>query len=355
VEVTRSVVDDDLVEDLARLSIIEYGPDSAVADPAHLRWKFLGDPAGTAYADTLTEIGAEGCKVVGRIVYEPRLLRSVAGERHAVNPIDLLVHPDHRSPRAFLQLMRRLREHEGVDLVYLSPNDTSAPLYERVLKFTQIGVFTLTGVPLRPDRLLGDRLRALRPLTRAGGKGWRAMLRAGTCRAGRGIDLSDEVPAAEALDRLAGTIATDDAWVGSRDHAFHQWRFHEGPRFKYRVRYAHIDGELVGYLAARIAEFDGLHACVIVDCVAAGPEEARVARAMLSDVLRWAVVGEADLIAGLSFGETRLTRSLRRFPMLRVPRRFSPQQAPLLAEWIGDEPGRDAPKLSLTLADMDVF
>jgi len=355
VEVTRSVVDDDLAAAFARLSVAEYGADAPVADPAHLRWKFLGDPAGRAFADTLIEgVGGER-EVVGRIVFEPRVLRSAAGERHAVNPIDLLIHPGYRSPRAFLQLMRGLREHDGVDLVYLAPNDTSAPLYERVLKFNQIGTFMLTGAPLRPDRLLGGRLRALRPLTRVGGAGWRAVMRAATCRAGRGIDLTDEVPDAEALDRLAATVATEDEWVGSRDHAFHQWRFHQGPRFKYRVRYARVDGELVGYLAARVADFEGLRACVVVDCVAAGSKEARVARALLADVLRWAIVERADLIAALSFGETRLTRSLRRFPMLRVPNRFSPQQATLLAEWISDAPGDAAPKLSLTLADMDVF
>jgi len=356
VEVTRSVVDDDLVTAFAHLSVAEYGSDAPVADPAHLRWKFLGDPAGAAYADTLTEEGTEGREVLGRIVYEPRLMASAAGERRAVNPIDLLIHRDHRSPRAFLQLMRGLREHDGVDLVYLSPNDTSAPLYERVLKFAEIGAFVLTGTPLRPERVLGERLpRWLCPMARAGGAGWRASLRMATCGTGRGIELSDDVPDSDALDHLARTVAADDAWVGSRDSRFHQWRFHEGPRFEYRVRYARIDGELVGYLAARIADFEGLRACIAIDCVVAGSEEARVARALLADVLRWAIAEQADLIAALSFGESRLTRSLRRFPMLRVPRRFWPQQAPLLAEWTKGGPGDAAPELSLTLADMDVF
>lgn len=356
VELTRADVDDELVDAFARLSVAEYGPDSAVADPAHLRWKFLGDPAGTAYADTLTDAGDNGRSVVGRVVYEPRLLRSAAGERRAVNPIDLLIHPEHRSPRAFLQLMRGLRDHEGVDLVYLSPNDMSAPLYERVLKFEEIGPFLLTGTPLRPDRVLGDRLPGwLRPPVRLAGAGWRALLRAATSRPRRGVDVSDRVPEPEELDRLAATVAADDAWVGCRDHVFHHWRFHEGPRFEYRVRYARVRGELVGYLAARIAEFEGLRACVAVDCLAAGSDESGVARALLADMLRWAVAEEADLVAALTYGDSLLTRSLRRFPMLRVPRRFRPQQAAVLAEWIGARAGDAPPELSLTLADMDVF
>jgi hypothetical protein len=356
VELTRSAVDDALVDAFARLSVAEYGAGSAVADPAHLRWKFLDDPAGAAYADTLTESGAGVSEVFGRIVYEPRLMRSAAGERRAVNPIDLLIHPEHRSPRAFLQLMRGLREHAGVDLVYLSPNDTSAPLYERVLKFTEVGTFVLTGTPLRPDRVLGDRLpRWLGPPARLGGAGWRGLLRLATSRLRHPVEVSDRVPDAEELDRLATEISIDTTWVGTRDHEFHQWRFREGPRFEYRVRYARIGDELVGYLAARIAEFEGLRACVAVDCVVVGADDAKVARALLADLLRWAIAERTDLIAALTFGESHLTRSLRRFPMLRVPRRFWPQQAPLLAEWTSGTGNGVAPDLALTLADLDVF
>jgi hypothetical protein len=273
-----------------------------------------------------------------------------------VNPIDLLIHPEHRSPRAFLQLMRGLREHEGVDLIYLTPNDTSAPLYERVLKFHEVGDFVLTGTPLRPDRVLGARLwHWLHPFARAGGAGWRSALRLAMAGAGRGVDISDQVPDAAALDALAGAVTSEATWVGSREHGFHSWRFHEGPRFEYRVRYAHLDGALAGYLAARITEFDGMRACVVVDCLASGPKERRVARALLADVLAWAVAERADLIAALSFGDTGITRSLRRFPLLRVPRRLSPQRAPVLAEWIGSAAGDSSPDISLTLADLDVF
>ena len=356
-EVTRSVVDDDLVDALARLSVVEYGADVPVADPAHLRWKFLGDPAGAAYADSLLERNDNGvADVIGRIVYEPRVMRSASGERRAVNPIDLLIHPEHRSPRAFLQLMRGLREHEGADLVYLSPNDTSAPLYERVLRFAEVGTFVLTGTPLRPDRVLGDRLPGwLLPVARAGGAAWRAAMRLATVGSGRGVDVSDDEPTPAALDRLADALATEQTWVGTRDHDFHQWRFRDGPRFEYRLRYARLAGEVVGYAAARIADFEGLRACVIVDCVATGPKTRRVAGALLTDTVRWAISENADLVAALSFGDTLLTRSMRRFPLVRVPRRFSPQHASVLAEWTSSATHQGAPDISLTLADMDVF
>ncbi len=214
----------------------------------------------------------------------------------------------------------------------------------------------LTGTPLRPEHVLAERLPGwLRPVLIAGGAGWRAANRLAMVGAARGIAISDDVPAADELDLLADTVATESRWVGTRDHRFHVWRFHEGPRFRYRVRYARVGGELAGYVAARLADFEGLRACVIIDCITSGPREHRVARALLADTFRWATDERADLLAALSFGDGRLTRALRRFPLLRVPRRFVPQQAPVLAEWTRSEPIDAPPELSLTLADMDVF
>jgi hypothetical protein len=209
---------------------------------------------------------------------------------------------------------------------------------------------------LRPDRVLGERLPGwLGPVARLGGVVLRGALRVATAGAGRGTAISDDVPLASELDHLAADVESEATWVGARGHEFHQWRFRDGPRFEYRVRYARADGQLVGYLAARVTDFEGVRACVIVDCVAAGPHARRVARVLLADTVRWAMTEHADLVAALSFGETRLTRSLRQFPLLRIPKRFSPQQAPVLAEWTGSAGESGAPDLALTLADLDVF
>lgn len=356
-EVTRSVVNDDLVKKFAQLSAVEYGGESDVADPAHLRWKFISDPAGVAYSDFLTKSDDQGnSEVIGRIVYEPRVFRSAAGECRAVNPIDLLIHPHHRSPRAFLELMRGLREHEEVDLIYFSPNAVSAPLYDRVLKFSEVGSFVLTGMPLRVDRVLGNRIpRWLHPAARLLGAAARGALRLLTIGAKRGITLSDSIPEPAQIDQLANAVTTGTTWVGSRDYRFHQWRFHESPRYQYRVRYAKINDELVGYLASRVTDFEGQRACIIIDCLVSGSKEKRIARALLADTLRWAMTEQADLIAALSFGEGQLTRSLRQLPLLRIPHRFWPHPAPVLAEYVGAPTGAEAPKISLTLADLDVF
>lgn len=343
-------VDEGLIEAMAALSRTEYGADAAVSNDDHLRWKYLACPAGVPRADLLRDDE----RLVGRIVHEPRDFRSRDGAGRGVNPIDLLIDPAERSPRAFVSLMQRLRDHDDADLVFLVPNDTSAPLYDKVLRFPRIGTLALHGLPLRPGRILAERGRLVRwlvtpagPLVRIGARAMGALAR------GAAIEVSDAAPDDEALDRLVAPLTGTDRWIGVRDPAFHAWRFREGPVFRYRVRYAYRDGELVGYVASRITDVDGAVAAVIVDCIAAPRSARRVAAALVGDVVRDAGAAGADLVATLSFGDTVLTRGLRRLPLVRIPQRFWPEAMPVHAAWTGARDG--TPPLSLTLADMDVF
>lgn len=350
-QVTRSVVDNPLIESYVPLSAAEYGADAPVARADHLRWKYLSCPAGIPEADTVRDDG----DVVGRIVYEPRVLRSRAGRRLGLNPIDLLIHPRCRSPRTFVELMRHLRDHDLAELLFFVPNDTSAPLYERVLKFAPVGALRLTGLPLRLEGVLGDHGAARRRALQGVGAAWRVLVRAGiAARGASSIDVTSTPPPDDQLDHMVEALYEDTAWVGVRDHEFHRWRFRDGPAFAYRVRYAYRRGTLVGYAASRIVDFEGLRTCVVLDCVAS-PSVRRVASALLADIVRDACRERAHLVAALSFGDTVLTRSLRRLPLVKVPRRFWPQQMPVHAEWVGARRDEPPPALSITLADMDVF
>ena len=340
----------------ASLCAVEYGADAPGANIDHLRWRYLAPASGDAYVDTISE---DGAAPVGRIAYAPRLLRSKNGELRAVNPVELLINRDHRSPRAFLELMRDLRNHDHADVVFLAPNDTSAPLYEKVLKFEQAGTLKLAGLPLCPENVLAG---GASPLVRFPlvvlGAIWRVLVRglAAAMLAVTSVDLSSDVPEPGEIDQLVGPLYSGDSWVGVRDHDFHTWRFHDGPVFRYRVRYAFRHGTLAGYAVSRITEFQGLRACILLDCVATRNRSRRVARALIADVLQHAGREHADLVAALSFGDRALTGALRRLPLLPVPRALWPEQMPFLVEWEAHRRAAGSPlSMSVTLADMDVF
>jgi hypothetical protein len=79
----------------------------------------------------------------------------------------------------------------------------------------------------------------------------------------------------------------------------------------------------------------------------------------MRDAVARAITEDADLVAAMSTGDTALTRWLRRPPLVPVPKRFSPQAAPLMARAPSSAPPAAADatpdRYALSLADLDVF
>ena len=130
-------------------------------------------------------------------------------------------------------------------------------------------------------------------------------------RLGVKVSLVSNQPSDTDVDSLNSHFLESPAWVGDRSSAFHQWRFYDGPRFIYRVRYAFSNNELVGYLVARIADFEGMRAAVILDCVVRPGSSSRVSRALIADAVNWALLEKADLVATLSYGSSPSSNTIR--------------------------------------------
>lgn len=350
----RIVINNEIINELIKLSITEYGNEAAVSSSSHLRWKYLDNPSGSTYADIIYQ----GSLMIGRVVYAPRKFVAKGGSLWAVNPIDVLIDGSYRSPANFPQLMQGIRHHDKSQLVYFSPNNISAPLYEKLLKFRPVGTFTLSGIPLRLDRVLTNRVpKWICSVMGVLGIPWRGLVKGVTqlLRLGVKVSLVSNQPSAADVDLLNSHFLESPVWVGDRSATFHQWRFYDGPRFIYRVRYAFSNNELVGYLVARIADFEGMRAAVILDCVVRPGSSSRVSRALLADAVNWALLEKADLVATLSYGSSAIATALRRFPLFRIPKKMSPQKMAVLAEWLNEKRDNEDPDISLTLADLDVF
>jgi hypothetical protein len=182
---------------------------------------------------------------------------------------------------------------------------------------------------------------------------WRRAV-AGWARRGRsGLVVTSADPGDDALDALAELLPSPDVVTGDRGAAFHRWRF-APDLYPYDCRYLLRGDRLVGYVVTRTAEVEGLRALLVVDLVCAPDAGSRAAKVLMRDALARAVAEDVDLVAAMSTGDTALTRWLRRPPLLPVPKRFSPQAAPLMAR----APGEATPvadRFALSLADLDVF
>ena len=348
--VERQPIDDAMIERYVALSMREYGGGPTI-DRVHLHWKYLENPSGVAIADNAWD----GEQVVGRIVYQPRLMWRAGARVRAALVVDLLVDHDRRADGVFMPLIAQLLRLPEFDLAFFAPNDTSAPLYEKLLRLAPRQHLDLYAFPTRPHRVLASKsaagARAVAPLSGS----WRRLTRRRVRRHGAPARfvLSPAHPGDDAVDRLAATVQDGQSIVGDRSAAFHRWRFCERA-FPYELRYLSVAGALAGYVAYREAEIEGLRVVLIVDLVSNPAFGARAVSALLWRVIGDADARDADLVVALSAGDAAVTRPLRSRPLVRVPRRFAPQRMPLLAREKGGAASL-AITFALTLADFDVF
>jgi len=350
----RAPVDDAMIERYVEFAAPEY-PSGPMIDARHLHWKYLENPNGVAFADHVWD----GSTLAGRVVYMPWRFRRGPSVIRAVLVVDLLVDRDYRAKGVFLRLMTRLLDVADCDLVYLVPNDVSAPLYEKMLRIEPLQHLDLHALPLGLDRIAASVRPSLRGVVAWLVTPWRRVVaRWARPRRAAAFEVTSAYPGDDAVDTLAASLPSTDVVMGDRGAAFHRWRF-STELFPYECRYLLQRDRLVGYCVTRLAEVEGLQAFLIVDLVCAPAAGASAARALMRDAVARAGAEGADLVAAMSTGDTALTQWLRRPPLLPVPKRFSPQAAPLMARAPSSVPAAattgPADRYALSLADLDVF
>lgn len=341
------------IEPYARLSRTEYGDKAAIADPAHLRWKFLENPCGPSIGMHVYR----GGELVGRLVAMSRRFVHRGRSYTAAQFVDLLVHPEHRGMTPILRLVDSFKQLSGFDFVLMvSPNQPE--ITEAFFKIPACFELDVALVPLQPARLLVA--RAAFPIGAVAGLidwPWRLLLASGTAigAAVRGGSLTTEWPGERELGELLAASWEPEA-IGQRTSEFLDWRFRRSPIFKYDVHFVRRGGQLTGYLATRRSIYRGYDCHFVVDAFSrcgAGRKDA--AGATLSS-LRQAALGGAEM--AMIVGNTRCgpLAAAYTLPLVTVPDRFRPRNTTVYAKWAIPAPFPFEPgTFHLSLGDYDAF
>src|SRR5215467_12426513 len=98
----REPIDDATIARYVEFAAPEY-PTGPMTDARHLRWKYLENPNGEAFAYHVWDNET----LAGRVVYMPWRFRRGGSVIRAVLVVDLLVDRDYRAKGVFLRLMTR--------------------------------------------------------------------------------------------------------------------------------------------------------------------------------------------------------------------------------------------------------
>ncbi|MFQ5513647.1 MAG: GNAT family N-acetyltransferase [Myxococcota bacterium] len=338
------------------LSRTEYAGQPA-SQPAHLRWKHLENPQGASSAYHLYD----GETLVGRICLQLRDFVLGGRKLRAGYLTDLLIHPQHRGMKTFLQLMRDIRSVPAVDLLYVTPNATSSPLYTGVLRFRRSHRMSVQAAPVRARRLLEHVFSVRSRLVAAVVDGLLRLVIVAlgllAWRPRRPLRITRTRPPDTDLESLLRESSRIENLEGERGPAFHAWRFHESPVHTYRTAYVHDGSQLVAYLVTRVAEYAGYRTLFVIDVRLHPGLGWRDRLHLRSWLLGRARHEGCDLALGIFMRENPGLGRFCRLPFVRVPVRLLPQPVDLFLVDLGsaDVLPADPDRYPFTLADLDVF
>jgi hypothetical protein len=353
--VVASPFDDAVLAGYLALSARHYGASSRSAHAEHARWKLQVPPAGPAIHFGLSREGAE----IGRILLQRRDLRLGDRRLRAGYTVDFLVDAETAQATDALKLVGAVPKAAGLDLVYQTYNERSAPLYGQIKRFfpNYVERFRLLpfGLPLRARRPLANLARLDLPGVDLLSTPWRLGLSA-FAATGR-LDATTEPPTEAELAGLLDRFAESVGLHSVRDPAVLRWRFASGPFFNGRVVYLRRGGQLVGYYATTVTEFAGARFLALMDAVVDPATGDVGVTAIRHGALADALAAKCDILFAMFNPQSPLGRRFIGFPFLPLPERLMKHPTPIFMidvdRSLADMAARDDGYFLLT--DLDYF
>lgn len=330
--------------------------DPRTVDPAHLHWKFVDCPDKPCLA---TSFHADGT-LIGRsmrmdrpFVLSPSELIPKAGTIS-----DLLLDPNFRRPDMMIRLVRAGSDLTEMDLILHGSNEYSLPIYEKLFKYPVVFRLTARGFPLRASRPLRKLFGVNLPWVDLMTTLWRGLFGGAASLIGRlsGITLEQgDISPAE----FAQIYKSFETWVGPhfrRTAAFARWRFKDGPLFNARLMRVIRQGKLIGYVAIRDVDFEGLNLSVVID-IALADRLTSFQRTGLALAIAAAGGDKADAVVALANFDNDFIKKTLGFPFVRLPDALLPHANPIFA-LVKSDRSRRLTMLGvtyMTLADLDYF
>lgn len=225
--------------------------------PEWFEWRFSANP----YRDGVRMVIAEkDGEMVGAEPLLPFRLRVGSRMLDADQPVDWIVHPDHRRQGIFTEMTAFLLErYDDVDLLFNFPNDALRPGLER-FDWTVAGEISMSYRVQRPSRVIsktgiGGALEGmLSAVLDVGASGGLALLdRINTPSRDVTVERHSDIPVKTLAELYESTVPERIHVL--RDEAFLEWRF-ENPCWETTTYVAVRNGTPVGSVVTATEQFD---------------------------------------------------------------------------------------------------
>jgi len=357
-EVRATTVGEDAVAAHLALAGTTYA-DEALADGVHFRWKHLQPPSGPSLVLVLD--AEDHTRLLGHVFLQRRFWVESDGTEYRAGLItDLVLAPDARDARRFVALMSGARASDGIDVVIHTSNETSEPLYRRLLRYPVACELEAYGAPTGRVRI-GDAGTARERFFGTGATaigivaGWAARAAAPLLRGLARVSVSSHAPPDATIDSALAAFAAAAGPHLRRDRPFIAWRFGECPN-QSKVSWVRLSDQEYGYIATARVTVGTTNAIAIQDAVLPRMPRRLEGLALRMTVMAMSARAGAGVVIGLWNPRAPLARWMTGLPFVKVPSGFLPHASPI---FLASSPPGSARAFSgevfLALADLDYF
>ena len=264
-----------------------------VEQPEYHEWKCRRNPAEPGYI-WLVE---DGGRIVATASMTPKKMKILGKEALAAETGDTFTLPEYQGKGIFTSLVKNTTAEavgKGIGFIYGLPNKNSLPGYLSKLDYRQVTSPQLyyLGRPLNIKKILGQRIGSrsiasvLSPLLEV--VSW-VVFKLCVIRSGKStVSISQGSTFPEDIEELWPRVSTSYDVMLVRDNKYLEWRYVAAPN-RYLILIArNKEGEISGYMVARISDVEDRRVGFIVDflCLEDSPKVFRRLFFTLLEVFR---------------------------------------------------------------------
>lgn len=334
------------IKNFVNLSKTEYPKDNPVTLKNYVEWKF---------SKSYNPVFIYSCKykdhIVGRIVYPVNMLTLGSHKVKTINPVDFLVHRDHRNkPSIFMNLINGPKDFFLKNIIIHTSNNKSDPLY-RLLKFDIKAILDafflptslLPFIPYKINQFLFFLNYPILILTRLSIYFFRIFF---------GYEIIRRFPNQEERDALYKSLKDKKEPFYERTDNFNNWRYSRYNSNSIQSFIIKKEGKVYANSVLLASHFSLFKVCFVMDSVVSSNINNLTKILHFLVLLEFSFIKKCNFIFFLINRKTITYKKLYSFLFLKIHKSLLPHETPIYIRNSGNYNFHNYHSL---LADLDYF
>lgn len=315
-----------------------------------IRWKFMGFQSQPSHH--LFIRNSAGHTNSGRAALNTRTLNLRGNYRTVTQVTDLLAIKSKAGLMTFIEIIKQYRSLNNDGVLHTS-NENSEKIYSNFFKFKEVFELSAFAFPIRPQKLITffkqhvflGKVIEIYSL---------ALFLLMRCIKGINPVLLSDSKSSDHLSAILKSFGEREVSL-LRSKEFMTWRYSDAP-YAYKIYTVFLHKKPVGIIAARLAQFQGAHFFLVMDCISLAPLGRWEGLGLRFALISEAIAQNADAVFGLFNRKNKDLATFFHLPFVAVDDKILPHRTPIFASSLTTSlTPAELGRMYFSLGDLDYF